>query len=82
METALIWKDAKSFRQHIAAMRVFSQSHPSNPQGRYNTLKGIPNPCNIHPTGKSAGTSGFITTRGKPALAPIWEIELPRGSQN
>jgi hypothetical protein len=82
MESELIWNDAKSFQQHIANMKIFNQSHPSNSQGKYNLFKGKPDTCNIHATGNPARTSGFITTRGKPALAPIWEIELPRGSQN
>ncbi len=82
MESELIWNDAKSFKRHIANMKIFSQSHPGNPQGKYDSVKAKPNASSIRPTGKSAVTSGFITTRGKPALAPIWEIELPKGSQN
>jgi hypothetical protein len=82
MESELIWNDAESFKQHIASMKIFSQSHPVNSQGKCNPFEDKPNACNIHATGKPARTKVFITTRGKPALAPIWEIELPKGSQN
>jgi hypothetical protein len=78
----LVWKDAKSFKQHIADMRMFSQSHRHNPQGGFNLLKNMPTSCNFHPAGRTGGGTGFFNTRGKLILVPIWEIELPRGSQN
>lgn len=82
MEMALVWKDAKSFKQHIADMRMFSRSHRYHPQGGFNLLKNTLTPGNSQPPGKTGGGIGFISTRGKSTVVPIWEIELPRGSQN
>jgi hypothetical protein len=82
MEMVLVWKDAKSFKQHIADMRMFSLLHRHNLQGVFNLLKNMPTSCNFPPVGSTGGGIGFISNRGKSTLVPIWEIELPRGSQN
>jgi hypothetical protein len=78
----LVWKDAKSFKQHIADMKMFSLSHRHNPQSRFNLLKNMPTSCNFQPAGRIGGGTGFVSAGGKSTLVPIWEIELPRGAQN
>lgn len=81
MVIALVWNDAKSFKKHLEDMRMFRQSHQSNLEDRFTLLKDIPTSCGIHPQSKT-GARGFISARGKPTIVPIWEIELPRNSQN
>ncbi len=82
MVMALVWNDAKSFRQHLEHMRMFRQSHRSDLEGRFAPLKDMPTPCDIHPPSKTGGARGFISARGKSVLVPVWEIVLPRNSQN
>ncbi len=82
MIIALVWNDAKSFQQHLEDMRMFRQSHQSNLEGRFTLLKDIPTSCGIHPQSKTGGARGFTSARGKPTIVPIWEIVLPRNSQN
>ena len=82
MVIALVWNDAKSFRQHLEDMRMFRQSHQSNLESRFTLLKDMPTPCDIHPQSKTGGARGLISARGKSILVPIWEIVLPRNSQN
>jgi hypothetical protein len=81
MVTALVWNDAKSFRQHLEDMRVFRQSHHRNLESRP-ALKDMPNACDTPLPGKTGGARGFISARGKLALIPMWEIVPPSNSQN
>ena len=80
MVMALVWNDAKSFKQHLEHMRMFRQTHHSD-EGRFAPLKEMPTLCDIHPPSKP-GLRGRISIRGKSALVPIWEIAPPRNSQN
>jgi hypothetical protein len=82
MVIALVWNNAKSFKQHLEQMRMFRQSHQSNLKGRFTPLKNMPTSCDIHPPSQTGGASGFISVRGKLVIVPIWEIVLPRNSQN
>jgi hypothetical protein len=78
---ALVWNDAKSFKQHLENMRVFRQKHHSD-EGRLAPLKEMPPPCNIHTPNKIGGIGDSISIRGKSTLVPIWEIAPARNSQN
>ena len=82
MAMALVWNDAKSFKQHLEYMRMFRRSHHSVQPSRFAPLKGMPTSCGIHPPSKIGGARGFINVIGKSVLVPLWEIVLPRGSQN
>ena len=82
MVMTLVWHDAQSFRQHVEAMRTFRQSHCGNPEGMFKLFKDMPTMGDIIPPSKTGGTAGFIGTRSKSVIVPIWEIALPRGSQN
>jgi len=82
MVIALVWNNAKSFKQHLEQMRMFRQSHHGNLEGRFTQIKNMPTSCDIHPPRQTGGASGFIGVRGKSVIVPIWEIELPRNSQN
>jgi hypothetical protein len=81
MVMALVWNDAKSFKQHLEHMKKFRQSHHSN-EGRLAPLKEMPTLYNIRPPSKTGEVRGSISIRGKSAIVPIWEIEPPRNSQN
>ncbi len=82
MITALVWNDAKSFKLHLEHMRMFRQTHRNDFQSRLTPLKCIPTLGNICPPSKTGGIRGSISTRSKSALVPMWEIVLPRNSQN
>ena len=82
MIMALVWNDAKSFKQHLEDMRMFRQTHHSDLEGRFAPLKDMPTLRNIHPPNKTGEARGFISARGKAVLVPIREIALPRNSQN
>ncbi len=81
MVMALVWNDAKSFKQHLEHMRMFRQTHGSD-EGRLAPLKDMPTPHNIHPSSKARGVRGSISIKGGAAIVPIWEIAPPRNSQN
>ena len=82
MAIALVWNDAKSFKQHIEQMRMFRQSHHCNLEDSFNLLKNMPSTLDSHSPRKTGGARDFISARGKPTLVPIWEIVPSRGSQN
>ena len=82
MEMVLVWHDAQSFRQHIEAMKTFRQLHGGKPEGRSKLLKNMPVMVEIDILNKERGTTGCISPRRRSILMAIWEIALPRGSQN
>jgi hypothetical protein len=81
MVIALVWKDTESFRQHLEDMKSFRQSHADS-ESNPSLLKDMPVPRHMPFPGNTGGVSGFISTKGKSTLVPIWEIALPRGSHN
>ena len=82
MITALVWNDAKSFRQHLEDMRMFRLSHHGNPKSGFTMPKNMPTTYDIQLPQKTGGTRNLINVSGKSALVPIWEIVPPRNSQN
>jgi hypothetical protein len=78
----LTWNDAKSFECHIEDMRVFRQSHFAATWEELKMLKDIPTPFDIGPQCQKGIITTFTDTRGKVIIVPIWEITLPRSSQN
>ena len=82
MEMVLVWHNAQSFRQHIEAMKTFRQLHGGNPESRSKLLKNMPVMAEIDVLSKEGGTTGCISPRRRSIIMPIWEIALPRGSQN
>ena len=82
METMLVWNSAKAFQQHIADMKVFNQSHHNNPVAKPDIPNTMPTSYKCHPPCKTGAGTGFVSNKGKMTIVPIWDIELPRGSQN
>jgi hypothetical protein len=82
MVIALVWNNAKSFKQHLDQMRTFRQSHHGDLEGRFTQIESMPTSYDVQPPQQTGGASGFIGVRGKSVVVPIWEIELPSNSQN
>ena len=82
MVMALVWNDAKSFKRHLEQMRMFRQAHHSDAKSRLALIKDMPNSCDIDPQSKCGESRVFNRTRRRSLTVPIWEIELPRNSQN
>jgi hypothetical protein len=78
----LVWNDAQSFQQHVAAMKLFRQSHQDNLRSEPKKVKDASRPGNIHLPDSWDGAKRFTSTRARPTLVPIWEMELPKGIQN
>jgi hypothetical protein len=77
----LVWNDAKSFKRHVEAMRIFRHSHSAYPTDRL-LLRDMPTPYEIDfPLGERQITY-FTDSRGKLIFVPIWKIEMPPGSRN
>lgn len=79
---ALVWNDAKSFKQHLEHMRTFRHSHHSVLESEFALLKNMPTSYDIHPPSETGGARDSISLRGEPSLVPIYEVGLPRNSQN
>ena len=77
----LVWKDAKSFRRHLEAMRNFRQSHsifPSNGQ----MFGGIPTPYDADLYWEGNQITCHADSKGRAILAPLWQVDVLPGSQN
>jgi hypothetical protein len=77
-----IWKSVRSFKQHVADMKLFRQKHEDIANSRNSMIGNMPLRGDIEPVYSRGGSKIIITTRRKTKLVPIWKIELPRGVQN
>ena len=82
MAIVLVWNDAKSFKQHLERMETFRQSHRNQPENRLPMLKDTPAPKDTRSFDKTERAKGFISMRGKSVIVPMWDIALPKNSQN
>ncbi len=82
MVMALVWNDAKSFKNHIEHMSMFRQSHHNALAVEFTLLKDLPTTYVIHPPNETGGTRDSFSVRDESALVPVREITLPRNSQN
>lgn len=82
MVMALVWNDAKSFKNHVEHMRMFRKYHHSALAFGFTLLKDLPTPYVIHPPGETGGARDSFSVRDESALVPVREVTLPRNSQN
>ena len=79
----LVWNDISSFRRHVENMKSFRRTHlDSPPMEAFKLLKEIPQQLDEIPSCGTGIIESFIDNRGKVAIVPIWQMSLPRGSQN
>ena len=77
----LVWNDAKSFKRHAEAMKMFRQAHGVYPIDGL-SLGDMPSAYEIKPA-QAEGMITFLTdSRGKLIFVPIWKIPVSSGSQN
>jgi hypothetical protein len=77
----LVWNDAKSFKRHVEAMRIFRHSHSAYPTDRL-LLRDMPTPYEIDLSHGERLITFLTDSRGKLIFVPIWKIAIPPGSQN
>jgi len=82
MEIILVWNNARSFQQHVADMKQFSQEHKNSPANEFYMLKDMPLPDSFQPVNTQGGGKILISPKRKCTLVPLWEVELPKGVQN
>ena len=78
---ALVWNDAKSFRRHIEAMRIFRESHSPIPSDMQ-ILRDMPVPYFTGIPQESNRITCLTDSKGKVILVPIWKMAVPPGLQN
>ncbi len=76
------WKNTEPFKRHIEEMASFRRTHPRlTPLEPDNADRGIPDPQSITPY--QADSAKFLTDeKGDIIVFPLWDIALPRDSQN
>lgn len=75
----LVWDDAKSFKRHIEAMRMFRRTHGAREIGRL-TIRNMPEAYDIGISWEVINP--FADARGKAVLVPMWKVTAPAGSRN
>ena len=78
----LVWNSVKSFKQHLEEMRHFRQSHNGASEEEIKMIKVVPMPFDVTIPRETGLIKCFCDSRGKLILVPIWEIKVPKGSQN
>ena len=82
MEIIPLWNNARSFKQHAADMKQFSQEHKNSPANEFDMLKDMPLPGNFQSVNTQGGGKILISPKRKCTLVPLWEVELPKSVQN
>jgi hypothetical protein len=77
------WKFNQNFKRHQQAMDFFRLSHIKMPE---NAPENPPADLPRQPVVKAAGLAGtanhFTDENGRIIVVPIWDVEMPAGSQN
>jgi hypothetical protein len=76
-----VWKDAKSFRRHLEAMKTFRQSHSTFPSNE-GLVSEMPTPYVIDLSHGERLITYLTTSVGKLIFLPLWKVAAPPGSQN
>lgn len=77
----LIWNDAKSFKRHIEAMRIFRHSHSAYAVDGA-LLRDIPAAYEIALSNGERMVAFLTDSKGNLIFVPIWKMATPPGSQN
>ena len=79
----LVWNNTNVFRQHIEEMESFRRTHahlaPAEP---LKTVRAAPVPINNHCSLPSSHPDVFTDKKGKTIVVPIWDLSMPKGSEN
>ncbi|MGD0780706.1 MAG: hypothetical protein ABR954_08040 [Dehalococcoidales bacterium] len=84
----LVWNNINSFNRHLKDMRVFCQAHKNGQKWEpkitedVKTLKDMGLLFDVQPPHEKGLIRSITDARGKIVFVPIWEMILPRGSQN
>ena len=75
------WKFNQNFRRHQKAMDFFRLSHIKMPESA-----PVTPPADSRQPAAKAGLAGtanhFTDENGRIIVVPIWDVEMPAGSQN
>ena len=82
MVRALVWKDKKSFQQHVEIMIGFRKSHQNNVKSGLPRLQDMPAQGHTITRDEPGDTVGNIGPEVIFVSIPIGEIILARNSQN
>jgi hypothetical protein len=77
----LVWNDAKSFKRHVEAMRIFRHSHNIDAADRL-LLRDMPVPYENDSSLAESPVNYFTDSKGRLIFVPIWIISMPQGAQN
>ncbi len=78
----LVWNNVDSFKRHLQDMRSFHQAHYAIQKSDARMLKDMALLGDVRPPHETGFIKKITDIRGKIVFVPIWEMTLPRGSQN
>jgi hypothetical protein len=77
------WKNMDPFKRHVEEMASFRRAHaqlgpvqPARPDGRFSGPRPFVDSLHDEPENL------FNDERGRVIVVPIWDVEVPRDSQN
>jgi hypothetical protein len=77
----LTWNNTKSFKQHLAEMKSFRQTHTS-PKEMARMFKNMPVMYKVNPLPEQDFYDSLTNDQEKLRSIPIWDITLAEGAQN
>ncbi len=78
----LVWNDAKSFKRHIEAMKLFRQSHDGDLEEWPGLFRDMPAAFDVGTSLRERPFKGFTAGKGKVVVVPIWKIDMPADARN
>ena len=82
MTAAIAWNNSQSFAEYVEYIRTMRRPHAGNSEVTAGLLKSMPTSYIIHTIGETGGARRFIGTGGWALSIPMWNVVLPRNSQN
>jgi hypothetical protein len=77
------WKNSKTFKRHIEEMESFRRTHVHfTPEKQLKIGQAVPVPFKNNPPCWTEFVTSLSDDRGKEIIVPIWELSMPKGSQN
>jgi hypothetical protein len=77
----LTWENTGAFKQHMEEMESFRRAHPDlAPVEQLKLVRAASSTGNS--TCRGNQPASFTDSRGKAIVVPIWDMTMPKGSEN
>lgn len=78
----LLWNKTDSFQRHLIDMKLFRQLHADIQPRMIKTINDVSRVFDDLQQKETTSTSGLTDNDDEIIIVPLWEVNLPEGTQN